>query len=289
MDFVNVRRHLPSAFVALALTAGLALAEDNPWPRFRAPTPGPARAIGEYAAGCLQGAEALPRDGSGYLVTRIERRRFYGHPALISFVRDLGAAVHKHRLSALLIGDLAQARGGRATDGHASHQTGLDVDIAYEPLPHETELPLSPEARESLKASSILDARGQRMLPAFRKRVTTILGLAAADPRVARIFVNPAIKRELCGYAVGERAWLRKLRPWHGHADHFHVRLACPDGNHACMSQTALPPGDGCGELSFWFDAKAQAARKAARASYQSAVDEGRGFPKACEAVMAAE
>ncbi|MFM2419103.1 MAG: hypothetical protein RL385_3826, partial [Pseudomonadota bacterium] len=261
MGFVNVRRYLPTAFIALALTAGLAFAEDNPWPRVSAPSPGPARAIGEYAAGCLQGAEALPRDGAGYLVTRTGRRRFYGHPVLISFVRDLSAAVHKHKLPALLIGDLAQARGGRATDGHASHQTGLDVDIAYEPLPHGTKLPLSPEARESLKASSILDARGQRMQPALRKRVTTILGLAAADPRVARVFVNPVIKRDLCKGATGERAWLRKIRPWHGHADHFHVRLACPDGNRACVSQTALPPGDGCGELGFWFDAKAQAAR----------------------------
>jgi penicillin-insensitive murein endopeptidase len=291
MPVDNSRGPLLATFLALALGGSLALAqaEDNPWPRVRVPTPGPARAIGEYAAGCLQGAEELPRDGTGYLVTRLERRRYYGHPALISFVRSLGAAVHKHKLSALLVGDLAQPRGGRANDGHASHQTGLDVDIAYEPLPRGTKLPLSLVTREALKASTVLDAKGQRMLPAFRRRVTTILDLAASDPRVARIFVNPSIKRELCDAASRERAWLRKIRPWHGHADHFHVRLACPENDRACVPQAALPAGDGCGELGFWFDAKAQAARKAARADYQNSVDKGRGWPEACDGVWAAE
>jgi penicillin-insensitive murein endopeptidase len=207
MPVDNSRGPLLATFLALALGGSLALAqaEDNPWPRVRVPTPGPARAIGKYAAGCLQGAEELPRDGTGYLVTRLERRRYYGHPALISFVRSLGAAVHKHKLSALLVGDLAQPRGGRAKDGHASHQTGLDVDIAYEPLPRGTKLPLSLVTREALKASTVLDAKGQRMLPAFRRRVTTILDLAASDPRVARIFVNPSIKRELCDAASREQ------------------------------------------------------------------------------------
>src|ERR1051325_10725955 len=54
------------------------------WAKIREPLTGPATAVGSYAAGCLQGAEALPLDGDGYSVMRPSRHRFYGHPSLIS-------------------------------------------------------------------------------------------------------------------------------------------------------------------------------------------------------------
>ena len=52
----------------------------------------------------------------------------------------------------------------------------------------------------------------------------------ASEPQVARMFVNPAIKRELCREAGTDRAWLAKIRPWWGHDYHFHMRLVCPPG-----------------------------------------------------------
>jgi len=58
----------------------------------------------------------------------------------------------------------------------------------------------------------------------------------------------------MCSDAGPDRAWLAKVRPWWGHAEHFHVRLACPPEAHECKSQRPVPPGDGCGhELDFWF------------------------------------
>jgi penicillin-insensitive murein endopeptidase len=54
--------------------------------------------------------------------------------------------------------------------------------------------------------------------------------------------------------APGQRDWLRKIRPWRGHTEHMHVRLACPAGSIDCKSQDAPPEGDGCGaELASWF------------------------------------
>ena len=58
-----------------------------------------------------------------------------------------------------------------------------------------------------------------------------MLEVAASDPVVDRIFVNPVIKRELCTHEPPGSLWLRKLRPWWGHHDHFHVRLRCPPGS----------------------------------------------------------
>ena len=53
---------------------------------------------------------------------------------------------------------------------------------------------------------------------------------AASYPEVARIFVHPPIKAELCKWATGERSWLAKVRPYYGHNYHFHIRINCPQG-----------------------------------------------------------
>src|SRR5580765_3569118 len=64
------------------------------WANEVEPLPGPAAPIGFYAAGCLQGAEALPLDGTGYAVMRPSRHRFYGHPALVSYLTALAARTY---------------------------------------------------------------------------------------------------------------------------------------------------------------------------------------------------
>jgi penicillin-insensitive murein endopeptidase len=88
----------------------------------------------------------------------------------------------------------------------------------------------------------------------WRGPQTRLLRLAARDPAVERIFVNPAIKAHLCRTVRGSRAWLHKIRPWWGHQRHFHVRLVCPHGDAACISQAPIPPGDGCdASLAWWF------------------------------------
>src|SRR5215471_7064188 len=101
------------------------------WPDVIDPAPGPPRAIGVYTAGWVKGAVALPPEGSGFQTMRRYRRRFFGHPTLIRYVQELADAAVKQGLGVLSIGDLGQARGGPAPNGHASHQSGLDVDIWF--------------------------------------------------------------------------------------------------------------------------------------------------------------
>ncbi len=274
-------------FVSLLAYAGLALASGkNPWPQLTTPSAGATRAIGEYSAGCLAGAQALALDGVGYQVMHPSRSRYFGHPDLIDFIRTLGQGVHEAGAGVLLIGDLSQARGGRATGGHASHQSGLDVDIWFWAPPSAAKGPLSPAQREQLKARSVLDGKEGKVRAQWKKRVATTLKLAARDPRLARVFVNPVIKRELCEDETKDRAYLRKIRPWYGHDDHLHARLACPADSADCKAQEALPAGDGCDEIAWWFDAKAQADRKLAQQKYQANVVGGRGWPAQCEALL---
>ncbi len=80
-----------------------------------------------------------------------------------------------------------------------------------------------------------------------------IVRLAAKQPEVSRIFVNPAIKVAFCRDAGTDRAWLSKVRPMWGHNFHFHIRIACPKGDATCVDQPLPQDGDGCGEeLQDW-------------------------------------
>lgn len=222
------------------------------------PAPGPARAIGTYAKGCVAGATALPADGPNWQVMRPSRDRAWGHPVLIGFLEILAAtAAGAAGWPGLLVGDIGQPRGGPMLTGHASHQIGLDADLWLTPMPDRR---LSNAERDEMPATNLVALSGDDVDPEFwRPQHRTLLEAAARSPGVARIFVNPAIKRALCREAGADRAWLRQIRPWWGHMRHFHLRLLCPRGEARCRGQPAPPPGDGCGaELAWWFTPQAK-------------------------------
>jgi len=221
------------------------------------PAAGPAQAIGAYERGCLEGAVALPADGPDWQVMRPSRNRAWGHPVLITFLERLAQRLPAEAgWSGLLIGDIAQPRGGPMLTGHGSHQIGLDADIWLTPMPNRR---LSPSERDEISATDVVAADGVRVDSAtWTPQHRRLLEAFATEAVVERIFVNPAIKRELCREAGSDRAWLAKIRPWWGHNYHFHVRIYCPSGDPACHPQAPPPPGDGCGkELDWWFTEEA--------------------------------
>ena len=223
----------------------------------RKPTPAnmQARAIGFYTRGCLAGGVALPVNGHNWQVMRLSRNRYWGHPDLIEFLERLAAKAPKVGWNGLLVGDMAQARGGPMLTGHASHQVGLDADIWLTPMPKRE---LSRQEREETSATMVV--RPDRL--DIDPKVWTpghlgILRAAAQDPAVERVLVNPAIKKALCREAGANRSWLHKVRPVYGHDYHFHVRMSCPKDSPTCKPQDPTPDSDGCGEeLAYWFQPK---------------------------------
>lgn len=243
-----------AGLLALASPAGSA----TPWSGVVEPHPGPARVLGFYSAGCLAGAATLPLMGRGFQVMRPGRNRHYGHPHLLAFIHDLAAETRRRGWGRLAVGDLAQPRGGPMAYGHRSHQTGLDVDIWLYLLP---EAGLTAAAAEALPMRSVVDPAAGQLNRLWSPRYAELLRLAAQDPRVQRIFVNPVLKQTLCRHAGEDRAWLGRLRPWWGHDEHFHVRLRCPPGD-PCVGQDEPPPGDGCdADLEDWVERQRQAVR----------------------------
>jgi penicillin-insensitive murein DD-endopeptidase len=232
----------------------LMLGVTTPFASVRTPSRGPAKAIGGYSAGCIDGAVALPKRGAGFKVVHPERNRLYGHPLLIGMIRDVGKQLRKLRLGPLGVGDLGQPRGGPAPSGHASHQTGLDVDLFF----------------------------------GTPQRLARLLELIASDPRVDRVFVSAAIKRDLCEKSRGAE-WLHKVRPWYGHDEHFHVRLACPPDSPECVAQPPVPEGDGCDALDWWFSDAAKTDRDQSKQKYGERVGAAPQLPPRCSELIQIE
>lgn len=244
--------------ITTILTVLFALnAQSSPqdWQKIKRPIPsenGKANPIGSYTNGCIIGAQALPVKGEGYQVIRMNRNRYYGHTDMIQYLERLGKQAKDAGLPTMLVGDIAMPGGGRFLTGHASHQMGLDADIWL----RMGEMSDADALNSDGKGLLVVDRKAQRVDDrVWNNHHATLIKLAAQDPLVTRIFVNPAIKVKLCQTAGSDRNWLQKVRPWYGHDSHFHVRLKCPKDAAYCENQAPVPAGDGCGdELYSWFE-----------------------------------
>ncbi|WP_439212461.1 penicillin-insensitive murein endopeptidase [Duffyella gerundensis] len=262
-------------FLSALLFSAVSLAA-TPWQNIRQPIAGSPQAIGGFANGCIVGAQPLPLNSPHYQVMRQDQRRYFGHPDLILFIQRLGMQVHNLGLGEVLIGDMGMAAGGRFSSGHASHQSGLDVDIWLQ-------LPKQRWSEQMLLKPQPLDlvaADGKNVVARhWQPQIASLIKLAAKDEEVTRIFVNPAIKKQLCADAGSDRGWLHKVRPWFQHRAHMHVRLRCPAGSLECEDQSPPPPGDGCGaELNSWFLPKKPGAAPVKR--------EPPPLPPSCQALL---
>ncbi len=253
----------------------------------RTPNPYPAKraaSFGGYARGCLSGGVALPIDGTHWQVMRLSRNRNWGHPAMIEMLQRFAAQVPAvTSWPGILVGDISQPRGGPMLTGHASHQIGLDADIWLTPMPATR---FTSHERETVFATNVVADDWNDINPAlWTKDHFAIIKLAAKQPNVERLFVNPAIKKALCREEKQDRSWLATVRPMYGHNYHMHIRLKCPKGQTGCTPQTPPPRNDGCGEeLAWWFSDEARKPKKPAKPAPPMTLAQ---LPNACRAVIA--
>lgn len=188
----------------------------------------------------------------GYQVMRTDQRRYFGHPDLVQFIQRLSNQVHNKGMGTVLIGDMGMPAGGRFNGGHASHQTGLDVDIFLQ-LPQtrwtSSQL-LKPQALDWSPAMASMwcrryGARKSASLSSWRRKIAKL----PASSSTRRL--NSSCARTRAATASG----CVKSVPGFQHRAHMHVRLRCPAGSLECEDQAPPPPGDGCGaELQSWFE-----------------------------------
>lgn len=256
-NLVHIDRGPPKEFAHLSSKEMFGL-----WSKLKTTRASKQKIFGNYNWGCLVGASALSAKGAGFEQVVLERNHFYGHSDLIRFISGLGNQISSMRLGTMYIADLGLPQGGPFSSGHVSHQNGLDVDIRY--------------YRDNRVVVS-----GDHVNANWVKEFSQWLKIAAENPRLERIFINPVIKREMCKIfpVATNKTWLLKLRPWWGHDEHFHARLSCPASERDCVAQEAIDKSeDTCGEkLNWWFSA-------AAKAEYDKMMEKSkerqeRGFP----------
>ena len=244
--------------------------------------PGPSAHLSEpfgtYNKGCLAGGVELEETGPYWQAMRLNRNRNWGHDVTVQFIKDLAKKTVDLGWARLLVGDIGQPRGGPMRTGHRSHQMGLDVDIW---LRKPREKLYTRAEREQIGSTLVVASNRVDLNRSWTPTHHQIIKTAAKDRRVARIFVNAAIKRRMCrDEPGGDRGWLRKIRPWKGHDYHFHVRLNCPPDSPGCAGQAAPPGGDGCGGvLDWWFTAEGLGVKKDATRALKINPD-GTGKPR---------
>lgn len=209
------------------------------------------QAVGFYSNGELVNGSHLDDEGKGFIKLFRERDRAWGTQELVTVITETASTLKENFPDSehLQIGDLGQEKGGKITR-HSSHQNGLDVDIVY--------------YRENRQEQDLNEVDGfieqfvvnGKLTPNFDlERNWALIKMLGHNPLVARMFVDPVIKKSLCNYAKMEKDFLdhtealRKLRPLTGHADHVHVRLNCPENSTRCIKQDPPSEGSGCQEV----------------------------------------
>ncbi len=213
-------------------------------------------AIGYYSKGSLRAATSILERNSSVQKLFVDRAKLYTTDEMHELLEGAAEFVQNNFPDSeiLQVGDLSGINGGHATR-HASHQNGLDADVVY--LRHNGYVQPSsaPEWEEYFVSGSRVSSNFnlERNLALFRNLVSSY--------PVTRIFVDGAIKRDICRYVAKKgmydsltKVTLRRLRIADYHKTHFHVRLACPAGDHSCKPQSEPPSGTGCSNLDFLVD-----------------------------------
>jgi penicillin-insensitive murein endopeptidase len=251
------------------------------------PSLGRAMAIGYYPRGCLQGGVPLPVTGPNWQVMRVSRNRMWGHPSLVRFLERFAPLAAKATgWKGILVGDMAQPRGGPLPFGHMSHQIGLDVDIWFMPMPGHV---LSKDEREKTSAINLVAPDWKHINPkTWSPSDVAFIRTAAEQPEVERVLVNAAIKKEMCQMQGSKHpSWMDKVRPWYGHHDHIHVRLKCPADSPSCRKQPPVPGDDGCGKgLDYWFSDRVLHPKKSTKPKKPPHVLTLADLPPACKNVL---
>ncbi len=204
---------------------------------------GKARTIGAPNRGKIEGAIRLKPNR--HLRTR-EGAHTWGLPALTRLLKRAADRVAtRHKRSVLVVGDLS-ARGGGPLTGHNSHQSGRDADIGF----YVTNSKGKPvEVRRFIAFDDTGKGREVDWARFDDARNWTLVEALLKDEAGVRyIFVDNALRARLLAYAAKKkvnkdlytRAAFAMLSPRDAdvHDNHFHVRIACPEGMRECIEES---------------------------------------------------
>lgn len=188
------------------------------------------------------------KDNAYFRLSALSRHRYYGSFELVEFIPYI--AHYARQIIPgyeLRVSDLSQKTGGQLQNSaHRSHQSGMDVDLAY--------LVRNPQKG----FASVVDS-GRLSSEFLVKENFNFLMKVVNNPktRVTWVFTDKVIKSAMCKYAKENRFldgkykaqtvyMLSRLRHTENHDDHFHLRIACSKFHPRCKPLAAAPNENDC-------------------------------------------
>lgn len=199
------------------------------------------------ASNLLEKQKSL-KDNAHFRLSALSRNRYYGSFELVEFVPYI--AHYARQIIPgyeLRVSDLSQKTGGPLQkSAHRSHQTGMDVDLAY-------------LVRNPQKGFASVVENGRLNSEFLVKENFNFLMKVVNNPktRVTWIFTDKVIKTAMCKYAKENKFlegkykaqtvyMLSRLRHTENHDDHFHLRIACSKFHPRCKPLAAAPNVNDC-------------------------------------------
>jgi len=222
--------------------------------RYRGPgardLPTNSRSVGLPFSGRLRrGVRVVESDFLRYTGEYRQSSNFWGTWELVQLVERAAYRVHQRAPGAKLsIGELSSESGGDV-DGHASHENGRDVDLAFYMLDGRGN-PVEPFGFANFRADGTALPPNEGLVFDDRRNFELVKKLLTdGDARVQYIFVAQSLKRRIVAEArrqgtsgrVLERMEAAMVQPagGHPHRNHFHVRIYCaPADRPACEDRS---------------------------------------------------
>jgi penicillin-insensitive murein DD-endopeptidase len=223
----------------LAIAVGLALAASPGCAELGVVGDGTTVSAGRASGGYLVEGARMPDQGDGWAVRETWRARGnrWGTDELVDLLVAVSRRMAMHIPERVLVADLSKPGGGPATQWHASHQSGRDVDLLY----YVRDRDGKPVEATSMQ---IFDAKGKATdnsgytvdVPRMWLLVRELLAAPEAD--VQWIFLFEPLGKRVIEHAIAShepeavvaRARLAIKQPGKvaPHDDHVHVRIYCP-------------------------------------------------------------
>ena len=217
------------------------------------PIPRRSRSMGLAFQGRLQrGVRLRESPYLRYVTEYRERGNHWGTWELVQLLERAAYRVERSLPGAKLsVGELSKREGGRIP-GHASHQSGRDVDIAFYMLDGRGE-PFEPYAFADFDADGQGTGPNEGLRFDDERNWELVAKLVAdGDARVQYIFVANHLKQRLLragrrrgapGVLLDRAARVMVQPTGHRHANHFHVRIYCSPGDKpACVDRGPRHP-----------------------------------------------
>lgn len=193
-------------------------------------------AVGKSNGGSL--INGVPLTDKNFLWSKTPRNANYGTIELVNTLEYTACYMQQEYGAKLWIQDLSKDGGGHLSP-HASHQSGLDVDVGYYTYQngkYENEFKVMCERKGKgfCKTYSVLskfnNANALQANWDFIKMLNSLYDIKA-------IFIDPELIRVLKEF-VGDEEWKKYGRTVSGsapgHHHHYHIRIMCPKGDDQC-------------------------------------------------------